>query len=267
MGYVITTANSKGGVGKTTVTRLIAETLVRKGKTVCIIDMCQNSSIATGFLSDREQFNKTTFEWLMGDAKPSEVIHQHSEFLHFIPSNEKIDDFKIFANKMTVKKRLYSVDRKVKTLRQFYDYILIDTHPSENDDLVAYSFVASDYVIVPFEVDEDSRVAVNRTVEIINDFMQEDIKGYFLIPNKVNTTNQKINHQLETMIDSFISKGVKRENILSRIRYSTTVSTAKNEKISLEELAKKNTYAKNVVNDFVDLTDKLTSAIEGSVVK
>ncbi|NJP38966.1 ParA family protein [Alkalicoccus luteus] len=266
MGNVITTANSKGGVGKTTVTRLIAETLVKRGKSVCIIDMCQNSSIATGFLNDREQFTKTTYDWLIGEAKPSEVIQKHSEMLHFIPSNEQIDDFRNYANKLTMKKRLYSVDRKVKALRNVYDYILIDTHPSENDDLVAYSFVASDYVVVPFEVDEDSRVAVNRTIEIVKDFLQEDIKGYYLLPNKVNVTNQKINQQLQNMIESFKEKGVKENQILDHIRFSTTVSTSKNEKISLEELAQKNQYARKVVNDFDRVTDTIISEIEGSAV-
>lgn len=263
MGVVLTTANGKGGVGKTTVTRMIGEDLADRDYTICIIDFCQNSSIATSFLKDRDSYTYTSYEWLVGEAKASQVIQQYTERLHFIPSNERIGDFPLYAERMNMKKRLNFVNKKVSVLRDFYDFILIDTHPSENDDLVSFSFVASDYVVIPFEVDEDSRLSVKRTVEIVEDFKEEGIRDYFLIPNKVTSTNFKVNRQLKAIKKDLVRQNIKEQSFLSKIRNSTTVSTAKNEQTPLKDLANKSRYAKNVLKDFHTVTDEILTVING----
>jgi cellulose biosynthesis protein BcsQ len=79
MGKVITVMCTKGGVGKSTLTRYIAVSLNDMGFSTCIIDTCQNSSIAVGFLDNRDKYEKTTYEWLIGEAKPSEVIQQFED--------------------------------------------------------------------------------------------------------------------------------------------------------------------------------------------
>lgn len=91
---VITILSTKGGVGKSTFARYFSFTAAELGKKVCIIDTCQNSSIATGFLKNRDSFEHSAYDWLTGEAKPSEVIQRFEDSnIYYIPSDERIDDF------------------------------------------------------------------------------------------------------------------------------------------------------------------------------
>src|SRR5690606_14689186 len=165
MGKLISVVSTKGGPGKSTLSRLISIVAASKKLNVCIIDTCHNSSIATGFFADRDVFKKTTFDWLTNEAKLTEVIQQYKDTnIYYIPSNRQISEFDFWFKKNVSKvKQLNYLRTKVIPLLQKFDLVVIDTHPSEDNELVNLAISSSDYVLIPSEVDEDSVLAAERT--------------------------------------------------------------------------------------------------------
>ena len=261
MGKVITVLSTKGGVGKSTLTKTMALVLEEMGNTICIIDLCQNSSISTGFLQDRDDYEYSSIDWLKGEIEPSKVIQRFQESsIYFIPSNEEIEDFSAYARKeFTAKSRIHCLEKKIQPLRNMFDYILIDTHPSENDDLVVYSIQASDHAIIPMEVDLDSKLSTRRSLEVLKEFVEEGLT-YSIVPNKVSVTNMKLRRQLKRMEEEFIDLGMAKDVILSRIRYSDVVSTMKNDNIILNQT--ENKYAKKIMNDYRVVTKEVIAKLE-----
>ncbi|MCS7460379.1 ParA family protein [Paenibacillus doosanensis] len=248
---VITILSTKGGVGKSTLARFLSIVAAENEKKVCIIDTCQNSSIATGFLQHRDSFEKNAFDWLTGEAKPSEVIQRFEESnIYYIPSDERIDDFGEWVSKKIPRvKQLQYFNEKIEPLQSLFDFIIIDSHPSENSDIVNYSIAASDYCLIPSEVDLDSKLAVLRCVEIIREYQNAGYNlDYGIIFNKVELNKAKAKNQKRSIQDELCSSGIPEEKFIGDIRYSSTVSACKNEGILLHNV--ENKYAKNIMNDF-----------------
>ncbi|RUL47437.1 MULTISPECIES: ParA family protein [Lysinibacillus] len=262
MSYVLSVMSTKGGVGKSTLSKFLAITFEEMGKSVCVIDLCQNGSISTGFLSDRDSFKYTTYDWLTGACKPSEVVQRFEESgIYYIPSNETIDDFERFAEKkFTAAKRLHAIKEKVEPLKKLFDVIIFDTHPSENSDLVSYAIAASNYCLIPLETDLDSVLGTKRSVEIITEFMDMQELDYGIVPNKVSQTNFKLKRQLQHFIDELVEAGIPKEKFLSTIRYSDVISSSKNEKTMLTEY-KMNKYAQKIMGDFKQVATEIDAVL------
>ncbi|CAN7765143.1 hypothetical protein LJR153_007225 [Paenibacillus sp. LjRoot153] len=142
--------------------------------------------------------------------------------------------------------------------------IIIDTHPNENSDIVNYSIAASDYCVIPLEIDLDAQLAAKRCVEIITDYQDAGYRvDYGLVWNKVEITKGKAKLQLERMKKELIQYGIDQHKLIGEIRYSTTVSTSKNEGIMLNRIDNK--YTKNVMNDIRVVSNRIFSKIKGEV--
>lgn len=262
MGKVLTVMSTKGGVGKSVLCRFLSISLNEMGFTTCVLDLCQNGSVSTGFLKNRNSFEKTSFDWLIGNASPSEVIQQYGDTnIYYIPANETIDDFEAWAEKeYSALKRINAIKNKVQPLTQMFDFIIIDTHPSENSDLVSYAIASSDFCLIPMEVDLDSRLAAERSAEIVTEFMQDFTVDYAIVPNKVSARNGKIISQLEEMVKEMKEKNIGERKFLSNVRFSDLVSTSKIEGIMLNEL--ENKYAQNTMEDFRKVTTEVLKRLQ-----
>jgi chromosome partitioning protein len=263
---VITILSTKGGVGKSTLARFMSIVAAENGKNVCIIDTCQNSSIATGFLKNRDAFSKSAYDWLTDKTKPSEVIQRFEETkIYYIPSDERIDDFGDWVSKKIPKvQQLQYFSDKIMPLKAMFDYIIIDSHPSENSDMVNYSIAASDYCLIPSEVDLDSKLAVKRSVEIIREYQTAGYNlDYGVVFNKVELNKGKAMRQKDLILQELRCIGIPEDKSIGAIRYSTIVSTCKNDGILLHDVESK--YARNVMSDFRKVGHTLFGKLEGDV--
>ena len=104
-----------------------------------------------------------------------------------------MDDYEKWVNNnISAVKRLDCFHEKLKHLKEIFYFILIDTHPSENSDLLSNEIRASNLCVLPMEVDLDSFVAIDRSVSIVNDFMEDFFIDYVIVPYKVSVTNGKV---------------------------------------------------------------------------
>lgn len=149
MGKIISFANQKGGVGKTTSCVNIASSLGVLGFKVLIIDLDPQGNTTSGVGISKKGLKATTKELLTGELPVGEIIIETPyKNLDVIPTNTALagaefDLFDLDDSEFRIKKALDEV-------KDNYDYILIDCPPSLGM-LTINAFAASDGVVVPMQ--------------------------------------------------------------------------------------------------------------------
>ena len=127
---VIAITNQKGGVGKTTTTFNLGVALAKQGKRVLVVDVDSQSNLTTyaGWYDENEL--KYIMEQSMNDEeiKTKESILHHSENVDLIPSNLSLS---ALENSLTyAMSREYTLRNCLSSIKDDYDYILLDCQPS-----------------------------------------------------------------------------------------------------------------------------------------
>lgn len=156
MAKKITIGNQKGGIGKTLISCLVAETLAEKGFKVLMIDL-EPQAHATALFKRKYNFS---FEenvysgYKKGDLK-SAVVNV-TDNLSLIPSIEsETTHFSDVAKKKSPKKSVTMIKENLSSLED-YDFILFDTPPTAKEVYVQNALMASDYFIALTEMTRDS---------------------------------------------------------------------------------------------------------------
>ena len=158
-------ANQKGGVGKTTTAFNFAVELTKRNYDVLLVDfdsqgnLTKSTGITEGKNSDNCFLIKETIagplEKIMNDeeiAAPDIPIYalKNQPNLKLIPCNVAMAKMKLKINLAMSRESL--LDRVISTVRNMFDYIIIDTAPSLDVDMVN-AFVAADELIVTMTPD------------------------------------------------------------------------------------------------------------------
>ena len=148
MGKVISVANQKGGVGKTTTTVNLCTFLAKKGKTVLLIDADPQGNASSGLGTDRK-VEFSTYDILVGDTQMQEALVKTSvKNLYICPSNISLAGAEVeLVSMMSREQRL---KEKLDEIKDSFDYILIDCPPSLGL-ITLNSFTASDSVLIPVQ--------------------------------------------------------------------------------------------------------------------
>lgn len=150
---VISIANQKGGVGKTTTTYNLATALSRAGKTVLMVDMDPQYSLteSCAMLPDAEEYNgMSTCRLFQKNVDPLDccftVDALETTKLFIIPSSQElaVTAKKLFSQTAALKVFKSNINK----LREYFDYIFLDCPPSL-DELLTSSLISSDGVIIP----------------------------------------------------------------------------------------------------------------------
>ncbi len=147
MGIVIGIVNQKGGVGKTTTAVNIAAGIGAMGKKVLLIDFDPQGNATTGFGIRKKTLESTTYDVLMGEARPQEtIIPTKYKNVKIMPSTSKLCEAELqLAN---VEQRNHQLRKVVLQVKDDYDVIIIDCLPSLGV-LALNALVACDSIIVP----------------------------------------------------------------------------------------------------------------------
>lgn len=170
---IISVANQKGGVGKTTTTINLGAALARSGRRVLLIDLDPQGNASTGLGIETNDRSITTYDLLTGDALPSVATKTTSvEDLLIVPATTDLSSADI--NLLSNEKRSFLLHDALHQPDMDHldvDYILIDCPPSLNI-LTVNAMIASDSVVVPLQSEFFALEGLSQLMLTIRDIRQ-----------------------------------------------------------------------------------------------
>ena len=148
---VISIANQKGGVGKTTTAINLGASFAMRGKAVLLIDLDPQGNASTGLGVSRETRHRNSYDLLLSDVGVVDIAKQTDvENLCVIPAT--MDLSSADSELLKSPRRVVHLRNALRREKLPYDYILIDCPPALNL-LTVNALVASGSVLIPLQAE------------------------------------------------------------------------------------------------------------------
>lgn len=181
---IITIANQKGGVGKTTTAINLATALAAIGERVLIVDLDPQGNASTGLGIDRRDRKLSSFDLMMGSHTVNEtVVPTAVPNLFIVPSTMDLLGLEMEIGQAS--DRAFRLKRALQTDgAQSFSYILLDCPPSFNL-LTINAMAAAHSVLVPLQCEFFALEGLSQLLETVNQVKQTvnpalDIQGIVL---------------------------------------------------------------------------------------
>lgn len=165
MGKVISVANQKGGVGKTTTAVNLSTLLAKKGKKVLLIDTDPQGNATSG-LGVTKEVELSVYDILVGETTFEETVQETEvKNLRVCPSNISLAGAEVeLVSMMSREQRL---KEKLDVVKEQYDFVIIDCPPSLG--LVTLNaFTASDSVLIPVQCEYFALEGLGQLLNTVN---------------------------------------------------------------------------------------------------
>jgi chromosome partitioning protein len=222
---IISIANQKGGVGKTsTAINLSASVAVAEYKTLLIdIDPQANSSSGLGV----EKNEPSVYDVLMGlEDVENSIQSTYMPFLDIMPST--IDLVGAEVELVSVENRERQLSIPLNSLREKYDYIFIDCPPSLGL-LTLNALTASDSVIIPVQCEYFALEGLGQLLNTIN-LVRKNLNPNLSIEGVLLTMfdkRLKLSQQVREEVNKYFGEKVFKSVISRNVRISEAPSHAK----------------------------------------
>lgn len=196
MGKIISVANQKGGVGKTTTTVNLSTILAKRGKNILLIDADPQGNATSG-LGVTKEVELSFYDVLIGETEIEETLQDTIiKNLKICPSNISLAGAEVqLVPMMSREQRLKT---KLDKVKEKYDYILIDCPPSLGL-ITLNAFTASDSVLIPIQCEYFALEGLGQllnTVNLVKKHLNKnlDIEGALLTmyDARTNLSNQVV---------------------------------------------------------------------------
>ena len=196
MSQVITIANQKGGVGKTTTAVNLSAALALEGKKVLLIDADPQSNATTSLGFHRDSYEYNLYHVMLGTKELRDIVLTSKDIqnLYVAPSNIGLVGIEKEFYKNT-KDRELILKRKIDTIRDEYDFIIIDSPPALGP-ITINTLSAANSVIIPIQCEFFA------------------LEGLAQLLNTIKLIRQTINRQL--IIKGFLPTMYSAQNNLSK---------------------------------------------------
>ena len=153
---VLTIANQKGGVGKTTTAVSVGAALARAGKRVLLLDLDPHANASIHLRIYPEETPYTMYDVFMAQNPESPALWRQVRIEHetagfdVVPGSVRLAELEIDLRERPGKGALLRT--ALEAVRQEYDYIVLDCPPHVGI-LLVNALVAADWLIIPIQTD------------------------------------------------------------------------------------------------------------------
>jgi chromosome partitioning protein len=201
MGRVISFANQKGGVAKTTTTLNLGVALAEQDLKVLLVDLDPQGNLTMSQGLNPDAIERSMFDVLVHRLPIQEVIH-HAE-VDLAVSSIDLAGAELALSSMIGRER--ALEKALGPVKDAYDYVLIDTPPSLGL-LTINALVASNGVIVPVQCEYLSLrglVQLENTLSMIRENLNPDVGIEGILPTMYDSRTLHAREAVEILQENF----------------------------------------------------------------
>ncbi|MBT3302704.1 MAG: ParA family protein [Bacteroidetes bacterium] len=218
MAKIISLANQKGGVGKTTTTINLAASLAALEYKTLVIDADPQANASSGLGIDPKEISTSIYECIINNLDPNEgIVKTQIDNLYIIPSH--IDLVGAEIEMIGLPERENMMKKVIAKIKNDFDFIIIDCSPSLGI-ITVNALTASDSVIVPVQCEYFALEGLGKllnTIKIVQNNLNPnlEIEGILLTMYdiRLRLSNQVVEdvktHFQQLVFDTIIHRNIR----------------------------------------------------------
>jgi chromosome partitioning protein len=231
---ILSLANQKGGVGKTTTAINLGTALAAIGERVLIVDLDPQGNASTGLGIDRRSRNCSTYDVLIGEAPLREaVVATAVPRLHIAASTMDLSGLELELGStpgraFRLRDAIAALNNNNTEAETDYTYVLIDCPPSLNL-LTVNAMAASDAILVPLQCEFFALEGLSQllqTVEQVRSTLNPNLSIHGIVLTMFDSRNN-LSNQVVADVRQFMGAKVYNTMIPRNVRISEAPSYGK----------------------------------------
>ena len=227
MGKIISVANQKGGVGKTTTAINLSACIALSGKKVLLIDIDPQGNASSGLGVDLKDNQQGTYELLANEASLDQVIYSTDiETLKIVPSNVDLAGAEIELVGRNHREKVLS--RVLNGVEEEYEFVIIDCPPSLGL-LTLNALTVSQSVLIPMQCEYYALQGLShllKTLKRVKKSINPDLKVEGILLTMYDNRTL-LTGQVEDQVKKYFSEYLMKTIIPRNIRLSEAPSHGK----------------------------------------
>jgi len=177
LGKIITVANQKGGVAKTTTAVNLGASLALMGQPVLLVDIDPQGNASSGLGINKTELERCVYDVIINDVPPEEVIiSTEIRNMDILPSTMQLAGAEVEMVSMLAREQI--LKRVLTPLKEKYQYIIIDCPPSLGL-LTLNALAAADSLLIPIQCEFYALEGVGQlmnTVQLVQKHLNPDLQ-------------------------------------------------------------------------------------------